>query len=378
MGRKMKLKMTNYEPDFEKLPRLKTPAAEMLNDPSELFLYLTAYTVPHGGEAIYYGEMLTDLGFKRDPHGNWWMEIATSSGDRPTTCFMCHLDTADHCVEPIVRVIDIKSICGTDGKSILGADDRAGLAIMLHMCSRDVPGLYYLFAGEESGCVGSRRAEAAKAIPDHIERAISFDRKGKTSVITHQMGTETCSDEFAWSLSNALNAYGLNYSPDPGGTYTDSNEFRAVIPECTNLSVGYERQHSTQETQDLTFLGYLAQVCCEIDWEGLPTVRTPKEDCQDYDYDEKSYYSQKYAYGDWNYEQHHHDDWFIRSVDRKPSYEAALEASEQIYDEFRQGHYSNPATVRRILDLGSEDAADMISTLLDDLLFLVKETREEL
>ena len=46
---------------------------------------------------------------------------------------------------------------------------------------------------------------------------------------------------------------------DPGGIATDSLAFVEIIPECTNLSVGYYYAHSKSETQDVTFLGELAE-----------------------------------------------------------------------------------------------------------------------
>ena len=40
-------------------------------------------------------------------------------------------------------------------KTILGADDKAGMVILLYMIEKKIPGLYYFFIGEEVGCIGS-------------------------------------------------------------------------------------------------------------------------------------------------------------------------------------------------------------------------------
>jgi hypothetical protein len=353
-------KMKNYEPDLERLPSLPTPSPETLADPASLFLHLTAWTVPHGGEDRYYGDMLKELGFTRDGCGNWFQEIETAiEGVRAETCFAAHLDTCDWDAEPIVRHVN-DSICTTDGKTILGADDRTGVAILLYLANRDVPGLYYLFIGEEKGCVGSSMAAARGYLGDSgakIKRVVSFDRKGKTSVITHQCSRRTCSDEFALALSNALNEYGLQYGPDDGGVFTDSREFADAVPECTNLSVGYYDMHSFKERQDLAFLSYLCQVCAQIDWEALPTERNPnlpdEDDYFGYD-DGRSYYTGKYA--DWSWGDKEHE-----------RYDLAYDAVSECVDNFIAGLPADEEAIGRLVLNKKADTVDMIVTLIDEL-----------
>ena len=59
---------------------------------------------------------------------------------------------------------------------------------------------------------------------------------------------------------------------DQGGVWTDSAEFVDVIPECTNISVGYYREHSNEEYQDIDYLESLCEVVTKVNWESLPTV----------------------------------------------------------------------------------------------------------
>jgi len=47
------------------------------------------------------------------------------------------------------------------------------------------------------------------------------------------------------------------------------------VPECSNLSIGYAREHSTFETLDIEYLEALIARLCAIDWEALPVVRDP-------------------------------------------------------------------------------------------------------
>jgi hypothetical protein len=358
--------LKEQEADLTILPALATPSPEMLADASGLFLHLCSWTVPHGGEDTYYGPMLADLGFKSDGLGNWWFEI--SNGDqRPETCFMCHLDTSGHEAAPIKRYI-AQSVCYTDGKSILGADDRAGLAIILHMVAKDVPGLYYLFVGEEVGCIGSMRAAKSKAMPLHIKRAISFDRKGKDSIVTHQCGQKCCSREFALALTNELNAYGMTYAPDPTGLFTDSLEFAETVPECTNISVGYYDQHSNKERQDLAFLAYLAEVCTKIDWEGLPTERHPMDDDD---------YGCSYRYG-WSDEGRIDMDYWsdhTYEASQKRGYrdyvnalhDAAFDAMDELIENFQLGLPVDPRLCGQLVMPRDEDTTELIEMLLDQL-----------
>ena len=269
----------------------------------ETFLRLTSRTYPHGTEAEIFGLLPKNL--KTDSFGNRFLKI----GKNPTTLFASHLDTATQQLTNVHHVIN-NGICTTDGTSILGADDKAGVTIMLNMIEHNVPGIYYFFLGEEVGCLGSK--DLAKRVKEsnleNIKRVISFDRRGTDSIITFQMSKRCCSDKFALALAKELNDKGatdytndivFNYKDDNTGLYTDSAQFIDLYPECTNISVGYKNEHTCKETQDLNFLEKLANVAVLIDWENLPTERDhTKVEYKSY----SSYYGGGY-YGGWD------DDW---------------------------------------------------------------------
>jgi hypothetical protein len=152
---------------------------------------------------------------------------------------------------------------------------------MLRMIDAGVEGLYIVHAAEEIGCKGS--SYIATHTPDvvhGIDAAISFDRKGYGSVITHQMGSRTCSEDFARSLERAVD---LGYTPDNTGSYTDSNEYAHLIPECTNVSVGYFDQHTKAEQQDLVFLERVADAFICADLSNLIIDRRPVDSDINYD-----------------------------------------------------------------------------------------------
>jgi hypothetical protein len=231
------------------------------------FINLTKFTYTYGTENQL--EHYLPKGFERDKYGNYFLKLGKSE-----TMFTCHLDTATSTFEKVKHVID-GNIIKTDGSTILGADDKAGMTIMLYMINKEVPGLYYFFLGEEVGCVGS--GQAASLDFSSYKRCISFDRRGYGSVITHQLRGRCCSQEFANSLSEKLTSLGLEYSPDSTGIVTDSAMFVDQIPECTNLSVGYFNEHTRKESQDISYLKILCQICTEIEWEQLPTLRDPSK-----------------------------------------------------------------------------------------------------
>jgi len=204
---------------------------------------------------------------EQDSQGNYFLKIGNTR-----TIFTSHFDTA--CKDQVnVRHIINKNIIGTDKNSILGADDKAGVTIMLWLIKNKIPGLYYFFIGEEVGCIGSGLAAKMLPFKGLYDRVISFDRRGTTSVITHQSCMRTCSDEFADELAKQLSFRGLSYKKDDTGVYTDSAEFTSLIPECTNISVGYYAEHTVTETQDIDHLYRLAKSCLDVNWENLPTKR---------------------------------------------------------------------------------------------------------
>ena len=233
----------------------------------ETFLLLTDRTYPHGNEPRL--RKFLPKNSQRDKHGNYFYKIGKSK-----TIFACHLDTVSKKYEPITHVID-GNIIKSDGKTNLGADDKAGMCVLLYMIEQNVPGIYYFFIGEEVGCIGSKAAAAIKEDFTIYDRIVSFDRRDTCSVITHQGWTRCCSDDFAKALCKAYNDLGLELKPDDTGSGTDSAQFTEIISECTNISVGYYKEHTCDEHQDIDYLEKLCMASVIVDWETLPAVRDP-------------------------------------------------------------------------------------------------------
>ena len=45
------------------------------------------------------------------------------------------------------------------------------------------------------------------------------------------------------------------------------------IPECTNVSVGYNNEHTGREIQNMTYLEKLCKAVLKVNWKELPVVR---------------------------------------------------------------------------------------------------------
>jgi hypothetical protein len=237
------------------------------------FIEFTRVTVPKDSELSILGKLLPDY-LMKDPAGNLYIKIGESD-----VMFASHLDTVGFKSENVNHIFD-KDFIRTDGKTILGADDKAGVVLMLYMIEKGIPGYYFFFLGEEKGCIGSGKLSKWMLNNNDnefsgIKKVIAFDRAGYNSVITHQSFQRSCSDEFADALIEEFKKNGLLFKKDTTGSYCDSAEFADIFPECTNLSVGYFEQHKNYEKQNIVFLEKLAEVCCKIDWNSLPYFRDP-------------------------------------------------------------------------------------------------------
>ena len=190
------------------------------------------------------------------------------------TLFIAHVDT-------VHREVGANKIRKTAGKwyadgAPLGADDGAGVAILMHMLCGGVPAYYVFTQGEECGGIGARAMAKDTALLSQFDRAIAFDRRGIDSVITHQGYGRCCSDTFAQALADSLSSGNvLMYLGDDTGIYTDTAEFVDVIPECTNISVGYMYEHSDKEELNIHHFTALADAVLTLPWDTLPTDRDP-------------------------------------------------------------------------------------------------------
>lgn len=207
-----------------------------------------------------------------DEVGNLHIDARVDATHR--TLFVAHVDT-------VHREDGANKIRKTTGKwyaddAVLGADDGAGVAILMHLLHGGVAGYYIFTQGEECGGIGARHVSKDTVLLSQFDRAIAFDRRGIDSVITHQGFGRCCSDTFAQALADELSSGNvLMYLGDDTGVYTDTAEFVDVIPECTNISVGYNYEHTLKEELNIHHFVALADAVLTVPWDALPTDRDP-------------------------------------------------------------------------------------------------------
>jgi|KBSMisStandDraft_5_1062788.scaffolds.fasta_scaffold14342_2 hypothetical protein len=261
------------------MPKLKADA-KLWNEVSVLADMLS-YCRPHNSktERGFIGKYLTPVGVKFDKKGNAHKII----GDAPVI-WSSHTDTV-HDKKGMHKVVywvdkDGDTYLGTDTGSCLGADDTAGIWIMLNMIKAKIPGHYIFHRGEECGGVGSRWiAQETKELLKSMRFAIAFDRRDLKSIITHQGSKKCCSDEFAKALAEQI---GMGHECDATGAWTDTAAYTDNIAECTNISVGYFNAHSKMEKLNIDYLFKLRDAMCKIDVTKFVAVRKPGDNSYRY------------------------------------------------------------------------------------------------
>ena len=239
----------------------------------DIFVHLTRQTTVsnHETDLIVFLQSMLPLSYL-DTYGNLHCEIGQSQ-----VMFVSHLDNHCESVKSVTHIISDDFI-QTDGKTILGADNKAGVALMLHMIFEKVEGHYVFFKAEELGCLGSiaYKNESFKKLVNY-SYCIAFDRAGTNDLVYCQNDINTASKDFAKNLCNTLYKISdrkIELLPSDRGGITDSNTFKYLIPECVNISVGYFAQHTVFEKQNITYLKNLSDSVVKVDWQNLQTFRT--------------------------------------------------------------------------------------------------------
>lgn len=220
-------------------------------------------------ERNFISTWIKPLGMEQDGAGNLIKKI----GDSPVL-WSCHTDTV-HRKGGMQIVSYHQGYLWTADKNsnCLGADDTAGCWLLREMILAKKPGLYVFHRGEEVGGKGSSFiCDDTPELLDGIQMAVAFDRRGTSSVITHQWGGRCCSNTFADTFCIEL---GMGHKLDSGGSFTDTANYTDLVPECTNVSVGYYSEHSDKESLDTNYLFQLRDNILKMDVESLVVERDP-------------------------------------------------------------------------------------------------------
>jgi hypothetical protein len=238
---------------------------------------MLTYKRPHksASELEFINRYIMPLKPEIDESGN----LIVTIGDRPSVMFSSHTDSVhgsegrqDVLIVPeegVIELLDRKNDC-------LGADCATGVWIMRHMIKARVAGVYVFHRNEERGATGSNAISSN--LPDwlaDIKAAIAVDRRGYDSIVTEQCGGATASRAFGDSLAAMLTPFDIAMRSDPTGVFTDTANYSDIVPECSNISVGYFKQHSGNEYQDYKFALKLLDALIALDWSQLVISRDP-------------------------------------------------------------------------------------------------------
>ena len=283
----------------------------------------------------------------------------------PPILFSSHVDTVHQLTDPVFQKVMYDKGMGIffkDDKRPLGADDGAGVWLMLEMIDAQVPGSYIFHRGEERGGIGS-----SGMARDHAEWlagfkwAIAFDRRGSGDVITEMACGTVCSKTFANALAAKINGgldvnklTQLEYAPNDTGLFTDTGNYKGIIPECTNVSCGYDMEHTGDETLDWWHLSALRGAVIEAFQAGtgdLPVDRDPTI--------QESIYDTEY----WQYMTH--KDYKVTKYQRQTTDEptCAADITTMSYGE----------VVKWIRTSNPEDVAELVYQMAEDLMFAEKD-----
>ncbi len=224
-------------------------------------------------ESRFIRNWIIPLGVESDLFGNLYKRIP---GIGDSVLWSSHVDTV-HMKggrQAIRKEQGIITLSHRSKANCLGADDTAGVWLMREMILAGKPGLYVFHRAEEIGGLGSDFiAVHGRDLLKGITSAIALDRKGYQDVITFQ-GPRGCSDSFADSLAVAID---LNYRANDTGLFTDTANYFSLIPECTNVSVGFAGQHCPHESLNSEFLIALRHKLIALDTTKLVIERNPDD-----------------------------------------------------------------------------------------------------
>ena len=300
-----------------------------------------------------------------DVRKNVWLRIGESE-----TLYSCHYDSAHHKGGwQQLEYNQHSCVIWKDDGAALGADDGAGVWLLRELIRAGKPGLYIFHNGEERGCIGSRYiADTNPKMLEGIKRAVAFDRRGRDSVITEMSCGRVCSDMFAMALARELH---MKHKPDPTGSMTDTGRYYKLVPECTNVSVGYLNEHGANEMLDAEYLFDLVEAVKAVDFEQLPVYRDPK--APEVYRGHTASYATGYGYAYPNYSNQH-------KAEMKEALEAAKFANglRELDNETqtRQEYLQEMFGINELPD-PNDEPVDFVAVVMDALSFMTDITNKE-
>ena len=194
-----------------------------------------------------------------DDYGNILGEVTFGRVSREpslTILLNSHLDVVDE-IE-VGREILKRGPVWTSSSGILGADDRAGIGVILHtlkqlqrMEFRAPVKVKIAFTVEEEVGLCGAKAVSAEFLED-VQAAFVVDRKGRGDIVTGTRGIDFCDELFGAMLAliGNLGDDEDRWEPTLGGS-SDTRIWAQQGIQSVNLSVGYQYEHTSREELNL-------------------------------------------------------------------------------------------------------------------------------
>lgn len=183
-----------------------------------------------------------------DSYGNLLAEKVVGNGEGATIILSAHMDSVNR-YEKGRKVVELNGTISST-KGILGADDKAGLAIILAVL-RNIEltsfqgKIKVAFSREEEiGCVGSNKIDEGWIKESNL--AIVVDRRGNSDVVVGTFGQAFCSNEVGRFFENCSAILDMDWKAVEGGI-SDAVTFSGLGVNSVNLSAGYRNEHTDKE-----------------------------------------------------------------------------------------------------------------------------------
>jgi putative aminopeptidase FrvX len=184
---------------------------------------------------------------KIDSYGNLLAEKKVGNGQGATVLLSAHMDTVKGVLADRELIEKNGTISSSEGA--LGADDRAGIAIILTVLNNinklgfDGTIKIAFSREEEIGCVGSSKIDPY--FYKDVDLAIVVDRRGSRDIVVG-CGMAFCSNEVGHFMEDVSKMADMDWKATEGGI-SDAMTFAEEGVNSVNLSAGYYNEHTDKE-----------------------------------------------------------------------------------------------------------------------------------
>lgn len=183
-----------------------------------------------------------------DNYGNLLAEKTVGDGKGATIILSAHMDSVNRLDKDRKVIEENGTFYSTKG--VLGADDRAGIAIILAVLRNiDKTGfegkIKVAFSREEEiGCIGSGKIDEEWIKGSDL--AIVVDRRGNKDIVVGNFAGAFCSTEVGKFFEDCSALQDMDWEACEGGI-SDACTFSELGVHSVNLSAGYMNEHTAEE-----------------------------------------------------------------------------------------------------------------------------------